>query len=57
MRTYILYGYGIALCLAGVGYVAAEYVRYLSEPGKLGCVLLMVAMFGFLGKYFQEKGW
>ena len=57
MRTYILYGFGLALCLAGVGYLAAEYVRYLSEPGKLGCLLLMVGMFGFLGKYFQEKGW
>ena len=57
MRTYVLYGFGLALCLAGVGYLAAEYVRYLSEPGKLACLLLMVGLFGFLGKYFQEKGW
>jgi len=57
MRTYVLYGFGIALCLAGVGYLAAEYVRYLSEPGKLVCLLLMVGMFAFSGKYFQERGW
>ena len=57
MRTYVLYGFGLALCLAGVGYLAAEYIMYLSEPGKLACLLLMVGLFGFLGKYFQEKGW
>jgi len=57
MRTYVLYGFGVALCLAGVGYLAAEYIRYLSEPGKLACLALMVAMFGLVGKYFQEKGW
>ncbi len=57
MRTYVLYGFGIVLCLAGVGYLAAEYVKYLSEPGKLGSLLLMVATFSLLGKYFQEKGW
>ncbi len=57
MRTYILYGFGIILCISGIAYLAVEYVKYLSEPGKLGCLLLTVAMFAFLGKYFQEMGW
>ena len=57
MRTYILYGFGVVLCLAGVGYLAAEYVKYLSEPGKLVCLILTVGMFALLGKYFQEMGW
>ena len=57
MRLYILYGFGILLCLAGIGYLAAEYVRYLSEIGKLLALLLTVGMFSFLGKYFEEIGW
>ena len=57
MRTYVLYGFGVVLCIAGVGYLAAEYIRYLSELGKLACLILTVGMFGFLGKYFQEIGW
>ena len=56
-RAYILYGIGIASCIAGVSYLAGEYVKYLSEPGKLGCLVLMVAVFGFLGRYFEEIGW
>ncbi len=54
---YILYGFGILLCLSGVGYLAAEYVKYLSEIGKLVSLLLTVGMFGFLGKYFEGVGW
>ncbi len=54
---YILFGFGILLCLAGIGYLAAEYVKYLSEAGKLVSLLLTVGMFGFLGKYFEEIGW
>ncbi len=54
---YILFGFGILLCLAGIGYLAAEYVKYLSEAGKLVSLLLTVGMFGFLGKYFEEMGW
>ncbi len=54
---YILYGFGILLCLSGVGYLAAEYVKYLSEIGKLVSLLLTVGMFGFLGKYFEGLGW
>jgi len=54
---YILYGFGILLCLSGVGYLAAEYVRYLSEAWKLVSLLLTVGMFGFLGKYFEGLGW
>jgi len=57
MRTYIFYGFGIVLCISGVAYLAAEYIRYLSEPGKLGCLLLATAMFALFGKYFQEMGW
>jgi dipeptide/tripeptide permease len=54
---YILYGFGILLCLAGVGYLAAEYVKYLSDIGQLLSLLLMVAMFASLGRYFEGLGW
>lgn len=54
---YILFGFGILLCLAGIGYLAAEYVKYLSEAGRLVSLLLTVGMFGFLGKYFEKLGW
>ena len=57
MRIYILYGFGILLCVSGVGYLAAEYIKYLSEPGKLACLGLATAMFALFGKYFDEKGW
>jgi len=57
MRIYILYGFGMLLCIAGVGFLAAEYIKYLSELGKLACLGLTTAMFGFLGKYFDDRGW
>ncbi len=57
MKIYILYGFGILLCIAGVGYLAGEYVANLSEPGKLVCLILTVAIFTSLGKHFEEKGW
>jgi len=57
MRAYILYGFGILLCISGVAYLAAEYIKYLSEPGKLASLILMVGIFGFFGKYFEGKGW
>jgi len=57
MRTYILYGFGIALCIAGLAYLAAEYVRYLSEVGKVVSLILAVGMFALFGRYFQEIGW
>ena len=57
MRVYVLYGFGILLCVAGVAFLAAEYVRYLSEAGKLISLLLSVGMFAFLGKYFEAIGW
>jgi len=57
MRVYILYGFGTLLCVAGVGFLAAEYIKYLSEVGKLACLALTTAMFAFLGKYFDERGW
>ena len=55
--VYILYGCGILFSVAGIGYLAAEYVRYLSEGGKLISLLLTVAMFASLGKYFEGLGW
>ena len=54
---YVLFGFGILFCLAGVGYLAVEYVRYLSEAGKLVSLLLTVAMFTFMSKYFENIGW
>lgn len=57
MRTYVLYGFGILSCIAGITYLAAEYVKYLSEPGKLASLILATAMFALLGKYFQKIGW
>ena len=54
---YVLFGFGILFCLAGVGYLAAEYVRHLSEVGKLVSLLLTVGMFAFLSKFFQDIGW
>jgi len=57
IRTYILYGIGTVSCIAGVAYLASEYVKYLSEPGKLGCLVLAVGIFAFLGRYFEEIDW
>jgi len=57
MLTYILYGFGILLCIAGVVYLTAEYVKYLSEWGKLICLVLTIGMFALLGKYFEKIGW
>jgi len=53
----ILFGFGILFCLAGIGYLAAEYVKYLSEAWKLVALLLTVGMFAFLTKYFESIGW
>ena len=55
--NYILYGFGILLCLSGVGYLAAQYVRYLSEIWRLFSLLLTIGMFAFMGKYFESVGW
>jgi len=54
---YVLFGFGMLFCLAGVGYLAAEYVKNLSEIGKLGSLLVTVAMFASLSKYFEDIGW
>ncbi len=54
---FILFGFGILFSVAGIAYLAAEYVKYLSEAGKLVSLLLTVGMFAFLTKYFQELGW
>ena len=55
--NFILFGFGVLFCLAGIGYLAAEYVKYLSEIGKLVSLLLTVGIFAFLGKYFEGLGW
>tara|TARA_B100000315_G_C14507119_1_gene555143 strand:- start:743 stop:919 length:177 start_codon:yes stop_codon:yes gene_type:complete len=55
--VYVLYGFGVLFSLAGIGFLAAEYVEYLSEAGKLVSLLLTVAMFSFLTKYFDNIGW
>lgn len=57
MLNYILYGFGILLCIAGVAYLAAEYVKYISEWGKLVSLILTIGLFALLGKYFEEIGW
>jgi hypothetical protein len=54
---YVLYGFGILFCLAGVGYLAIEYVNNLSDFGRIASLLLTVGLFAFLGKYFEKLGW
>ena len=54
---YVLFGFGILFSLAGVSYLAAEYVKYLSEIWKLVALLLTVGMFACLSKYFEDIGW
>lgn len=55
--TYVIYGFGILFAVAGIGFLAAEYVKYMSEAWKLVSLMLTVGMFAFLTKYFQELGW
>ena len=55
--VYVLYGFGILFSVAGIGFLAAEYVKYMTEIGKLVSLLLTVGIFAFLTKYFQEIGW
>jgi hypothetical protein len=57
MRIYVLYGFGVLLCVSGVGYLAAEYIKFLSEIGKLCCLVLVTAMFAFFGKFLETIGW
>ncbi len=54
---YVLFGFGILFSLAGVDYLAAEYVKYLSEAWQLVSLLLTIGMFAFLSKYFEDIGW
>jgi len=54
---YVLFGFGTLFSLSGVGYLAAQYVQYLSDAGKLLSLLLTVAMFAFLSKHFEDIGW
>ena len=55
--VYILYGFGILFCLAGIGFLAAEYVKFMSEIGKLVSLLLTIGTFASLSKYFEGIGW
>ncbi len=55
--VYVLYGFGILFSLAGIGFLAGEYMKYMSEIGKLVSLLLTVGIFAFLTRYFQEIGW
>ncbi len=57
MKIYVLYGFGVLLCVSGVGYLAVEYIRFLSEIGKLLCLVLVTGMFVFLGKFLEKIGW
>jgi|LGVE01.1.fsa_nt_gb hypothetical protein len=56
MKIYILYAFGILMCVVGVIYLASEYIKYLSDAGKLTILMLMVIMFASFGKYFEEGG-
>lgn len=48
---YLPLGFGILVCLSGIGYLALNYFQYLSGIEKLVFVLLWAGMFAFLGKY------
>ena len=54
---YVLFGFGILFSVAGISYLAAEYVKYLSEAGKLVSLLLTVGIFAFLSTYHADIGW
>jgi len=56
INSYILYIVGIVSAVAGAAYLAAEYVENLSEPGRLGALILLAGIFGALGKYFEDTG-
>lgn len=56
INTYILYIVGIVSAVAGASYLAAEYVENLSQPGRLGALILLAGLFGALGKYLQGRG-
>jgi len=56
MKIYILYALGILMCVVGVIYLATEYIRDLSEFGKLSILILMVIMFASFGRYFENRG-
>jgi hypothetical protein len=55
--VYILYGFGILLCVSGIGLLAAEYIKFMSEAGKMASLVLSVGLFYSLGRYFESKGW
>ena len=55
--VYLLYGFGLLLLLTGIGYLAVEYVGYLSQGGQLAALVLLTAMLYFLGRHFEARGW
>jgi len=57
LRVYILYGFGIITSIGGVSFLAAQYIRFIADPTKLVLLLLVVAFFFCLGRYFEEIGW
>lgn len=54
---YVLYGFGLLFVVSGIAFLAAEYVKYMSEIGKLVSLMLTVGIFASLTKYFTEIGW
>ncbi|MDP2729061.1 MAG: hypothetical protein Q8O55_01060 [Dehalococcoidales bacterium] len=54
---YVLYGFGLLFVVSGIGFLAAEYVKHMTEIGKLVSLLLTVGIFASLTKYFSEIGW
>jgi hypothetical protein len=56
LKIYILYALGILMCVVGVIYLATEYIRDLSDLGKLSILILMVIMFASFGRYFEDRG-
>lgn len=55
INTYILFLVGL-LSIAGAVYLAAGYVRYLSATEKFTALILLMGVFGFLGRHLEERG-
>ncbi len=56
MKIYVLYGFGVLLCVAGVIYLTMEYITNLSETGKLLILIFITMMFASFGKYLEDRG-
>ncbi|MFH1003368.1 MAG: hypothetical protein V1780_04410 [Chloroflexota bacterium] len=55
--VYVLYGFGVLFSVAGIGFLAAEYVKLMTDAGKLLALVLTVGLFASLTKYFESVGW